>query len=320
MMLLAGAGAILLANAVIGNGADDRATSRVLRASAQILVLAVLPLAIIAAVSLGQRIGQYGLTPERMWGVVAVAVAIAYGLVGWWVVAKGRNDFDDLLRPLQTKLALGLCALALFLALPILDFGLMSAASQMNRLTNGKVTPAEFDWKAMAFDFGPAGRARLKLVSTSGPPDQRRLAKVALDSKNRYEVENEIEKTASAATLDKFLRVIPAGTVLTAAQRDAVAATPLCRISTCVVTMIDNRTGLVAGQATEKGNLVLNRIRMDDRGKWDNQYYSVDEVDDVATAAVPTTAPNLAAVPVEVRKIERRQLFIDGKPVGRPFE
>ena len=32
MMLLAGAGAILLANAVIGNGTDDRATSRVLRA------------------------------------------------------------------------------------------------------------------------------------------------------------------------------------------------------------------------------------------------------------------------------------------------
>jgi hypothetical protein len=43
-------------------------------------------------------------------------------------------------------------------------------------------------------------------------------------------------------------------------------------------------------------------------------------VDDVVTAAIPTTAPNLATVPVEVRKIERRQLFIDGKPVGRPFE
>ena len=123
MMLLAGAGAILLANAVIGNGADDRATSRVLRISAQVLVLAVLPLAIIAALSLGLRIGQYGWTPERIWGVVAVAVAVLYGLVGWWVVAKGRGDFDDLLRPLQTKMALGLCGLALFLALPILDFG-----------------------------------------------------------------------------------------------------------------------------------------------------------------------------------------------------
>jgi hypothetical protein len=320
MMLLAGAGAILLSNAVIGNGADDRATSRVLRVSAQILVLAVLPLAIIAAISIGQRIGQYGLTPERIWGVVAVGVAIAYGLVGWWVVVKGRNDFDDLLRPLQTKLAIGMCALALFLALPVLDFGLMSAASQMHRLTTGKVTPAEFDWKAMAFDFGPAGRARLKMVADSGPPEQRKLASVALNSENRYQVEQEVAKTASAATLDRFLRVIPTGTVLSAAQRDAVAATPLCRVSACVVTMIDERTGLVAGQATEKGYLALNRIRMDDKGEWTNQYYSVDEMDDVATAKMPSTVRDLATVPVEVRKVERRQLFIDGKPAGRPFE
>ena len=133
MMLLAGAGAILLANAVIGNGAEDRATSRVLRVSAMVLVVVVLPLAIIAAASLGQRIGQYGWTPERMWGVVAVAVAIGYGLVGWWTVAKGREGFDDLLRPLQTKLALGLCGIALFLALPIVDFGAISASSQMAR-------------------------------------------------------------------------------------------------------------------------------------------------------------------------------------------
>ena len=91
MMLLAGAGAILLVNAVIGNGGDDRATSRVLRLSALVLVLTVLPLAIIAALSLGQRIGQYGWTPERIWGVVAVVVALAYGLVGWWTVVKGRD-------------------------------------------------------------------------------------------------------------------------------------------------------------------------------------------------------------------------------------
>jgi len=82
LMLVAAAGAILLANAVIGNGDEERATNRVLRGSALVLVLCVLPLAVIAALSLGQRIGQYGWTPERIWGVVAVAVALGYGLVG----------------------------------------------------------------------------------------------------------------------------------------------------------------------------------------------------------------------------------------------
>src|SRR3546814_7727938 len=85
----------LLANAVIGNGAEDLAANRVLRAAAAGLAIAVLPLAIIAAVSMGLRIGQYGWTPERIWGVIAVGVALAYGLAGLWAVAKGRRAFDD---------------------------------------------------------------------------------------------------------------------------------------------------------------------------------------------------------------------------------
>jgi hypothetical protein len=313
MMLLAGAGAILLANAVIGNGADDRATSRILRISAQALVLAVLPLAIIAAVSLGQRIGQYGLTPERMWGVVAVGVAIAYGLVGWWVVAKGRNDFDDLLRPLQTKLALGLCALALFLALPILDFGLMSAASQMNRLTAGKVTPAEFDWKAMAFDFGPAGRARLTIVATSGPTDQRTLATAALASKNRYEVEEEVKTADSAAKLDTRLRVVPEGTVLPPELRSAIAATRFCRVESCVVMLVGESRALVAGPTFKDDTVVTATIARDAKGDW-------SQVDSDPYPPKPPFRPNLTTAPVELRTVERRQIYIDGTPVGDPIE
>ena len=138
----------------------------------------VLPLAIIAALSLGQRIGQYGWTPERIWGVVAVAVAIAYGAAGWWAVVKGRSEFDELLRPLQTKLAIGLCGLALFLALPILDFGAISAESQMARLDAGRgrrprnstggrwrstsVPPAASGW--------PRSRAAARRRSASWPP------------------------------------------------------------------------------------------------------------------------------------------------------
>ena len=320
MMLLAGAGAVLLANAVIGNGDDDRATSRVLRISAQTLVIVVLPLAIVAAISLGQRIGQYGLTPERMWGVVAVGVAIGYGIAGWWVVAKGRNDFDDFLRPLQTKLALGLCALALFLALPILDFGLMSAASQMSRLTAGKVTPAEFDWKAMAFDFGPAGRARLAEIAKSGPLDQRKLAATALSSDTRHEVQEEVEKTASAASLDRYMRVLPEGTTLSPAQREAVAATPLCREQACVVTLIDERSGVVAGRVFADSNIAVNTITMNAKGQWTHEFVSsAPEIKSSATGE--KIAPiDFANDPIEVRTVTRRQLYIDGEPVGDAFE
>ena len=321
LMLVAAAGAILLANAVFGDGEEDKPANRALRYAAPALVLTVLPLAIIAAISLGQRIGQYGWTPERIWGVFAVGVAIVYGVAGWWSVAKRRANFDDLLRPLQTRMALGLCALALFLALPILDFGAISASSQIARFASGKVTATEFDWKAMAFDFGPAGRKRLAEIAKRGPPDQRKLAATALTSKNRFQVETAVEKIAAAANLDQYLRVLPVGATLTAAQRDAVAATRMCRIDPCVVTMVDGRSGVVVGRTIAKGNLAIQEITMDDKGKWTNDYVSeaiiLDQGRPLASAMPPL---DMATAPIEVRAVTRRQLYIDGKAVGDAFE
>ncbi|MEO6114482.1 MAG: DUF4153 domain-containing protein, partial [Sphingomicrobium sp.] len=313
LMLLAGAGAILLANAVIGNGDDDRATSRVLRIASQALVLCVLPLAIIAAVSLSQRIGQYGWTPERIWGVVAVAIAVGYGLAGWWSVARGRVNFDDLLRPLQTKMAIGLCGLALFLALPILDFGAISANSQMARFASGKVDANEFDWKAMAFDFGPAGRERLAEIAKRGPPDQRKLAATALAAKDRHQVEEQVRQTDSAATLDTRLRIIPEGTALPAGLRESIAATRYCRVGSCVVTMVDQRRAVIAGPLIKDDNVETALLMPNAKGVWQQDIHS-------RFIAKPPFRPDVSSAPVELRTVERRQLYIDGKPVGDAFE
>ncbi|MDQ3077428.1 MAG: DUF4153 domain-containing protein [Pseudomonadota bacterium] len=313
LMLLAGAGAVLLANAVIGNGEDDRASGRVLRLSALLLVLTVLPLAIIAAVSIGARIGQYGWTPERIWGVVAVAVAVLYGLAGWWAVAKRRTNFDDLLRPLQTRLALGLCGLALFLALPIVDFGAISANSQMARFASGRVPANGFDWKAMAFDFGPAGRARLAEIARSGPSEQRRLAATALSSRNRYDVEQEVAAADSGASLDRRLRVLPGGAALPQGLREEVAATRHCRLGDCAVVLVDESRAVVAGKLHEGDRLHATVLRLQPSGSW-------SAVPPPQVAPPATSAPDLRTAPVEVRTVERRQLHIDGTPVGEPFE
>ena len=320
LMLVAGAGSILLANAVIGNGADDRATNRVLRFAALALVLCVLPLAIIAAVSLAQRIGQYGWTPERIWGVVAVAVALVYGLVGWWSVAKGRAEFDDRLRPLQTTLALGMCGLALLLALPILDFGAISANSQMKRFAAGKVSAAEFDYQAMAFDFGPAGRQRLAAIARSGPADQRPLAAAALASKNRYDLQIQVEKRASVAGLDRFLRVLPAGAMVSPDLREAIGGTPYCRDAPCVLVMADDRTAIVTGRWSRQQDMSSQRLVLDPGGKWVESSNSAAIPVQPVASAPKVPGPDLATAPVELRAVQRRQLYIDGKPVGEAFE
>lgn len=219
LLLMSGAGAILLANAVIGDGRAERNPNRWLRHAALVLVTCVLPLAVLAAVSIAQRIGQYGWTPERIWGVVAVSIALAYGAVAWWAVFKGRQDYDDQLRPLQTYLAIGLCGLALFLALPILDFGAISVRSQIARLDAGKVKPEQFDWRAMAFDFGPSGRKQLERMKRTGDALQRERAAIALAATNRWSLD---EATLVAGPVPKELTVIPSDIEITPALRAAL--------------------------------------------------------------------------------------------------
>ena len=312
LMLVAGAGAVLLANAVIGNGADDRVTNRVLRGAAMVLVLAVLPLAVIAAVSLGQRVGQYGWTPERIWGAVAVGIALAYGASGWWAVARDRARFDDELRSLQTRLAIGLCGMALLLALPIVDFGAISAKSQMARLAAGQALADEFDWQAMAFDFGPAGRRRLADIAARGPVAQRLLAAAALASKDRYAVETDIAARRSEEGLGRMLRIVPDGGVLAGDLRQAVARTRFCRVERCVVVLAGPDRVILAGALMKKEAIeTLTLVRGKD-GQW------VEQTAVPQPAAAPVA--DLATAPVEIRTVERRMLVIDGKPVGAPFE
>jgi hypothetical protein len=216
LLLVSAGGAFILANDVIGDGGEDRSPNIWLRRSALLLMLCILPLAFFAALSMGQRIDQYGWTPERIWGVIAVAVASVYGLIGWWSVFRGRMEFDDQLRPLQVKFAIGLCGLALVLALPILDFGAISARSQLARLETGKIKVEEFDWTAMAFDFGPSGRRALERIRRSGNPVERQRAETALTTKSRWQLD---ESTLAAGPVPRELTVMPSSAVIPSALR-----------------------------------------------------------------------------------------------------
>ena len=147
ILLLCAAGAWLLANAIVRDTDAETSTNRALRVAALVLAVAVLPLTVFAAISLGTRIAQHGLSPERLWGLVAIAVATAYGLAWLVAIVRGwkRGEWRDRLRRANLHLAVVISAVALFLALPILDFGAISARQQLGRLESGKVSAKEFD-------------------------------------------------------------------------------------------------------------------------------------------------------------------------------
>ena len=313
MLLLSGAGAILLANAVIGDGRAERSPNRWLQYASLVLVVCILPLAVLAALSMGERINQYGWTPERIWGVVAVSIAIAYGLAAWWAVYKGRTEFDDPLRPLQTGLAIGLCGLALFLALPILDFGAISARSQLARLESGTIKAEEFDWTAMAFDFGPEGRERLAEIARFGAAEMRTLAKAALDSDNRYSLSEQAQSVAQRARIERYLRVLSPDIAVTDELKEEITGQDGCNDKPCALLRLD--TGRLLLVHNPYGGMVQSRIiDLSALGK---------EAKDARPAAAPARTPervDLGKASIEIRAVERRQLYVDGHEVGQPFE
>src|SRR5690606_35713831 len=161
--------------------------ARVMRSAALVLALVILPLTVFAAVSMGTRIAQHGLSPERLWGLIAIAVATAFGLAYGVAVIRGRRAaWRDRLREANRNLAAGVCVLALFLALPILDFGALSARDQLARLQSGEVDVEEFDFAALRWDFGEPGRRALQRLAGSSDARIAELATGALAQRERY--------------------------------------------------------------------------------------------------------------------------------------
>lgn len=314
MLLLSAAGAVILVNSVIGDGTDEP-PARWLEWASVLLLLCVLPLAVLAGLSIGERIAQHGWTPPRIWGVIAVMITLAYGIAGWWSVIAGRQAFGQRLRQSQIYLAVSVCGLALFLALPIVDFGAISARSQLARLESGQVKPEEFDWAAMAFDFGPAGRRRLHAIASSGPPAQRAMASAALRSTDRYTIGQETERVAQRARIADKLRILSPDIRLDEPLIGAVTGRDGCNDRPCALIRLDEDRLLLVHDPHGTGPQ-LRTIRPADLQQGDKL--------ENPRAAPPGTSDarttDLARAQIEIRSVERRQLYVDGRPVGDVFE
>jgi hypothetical protein len=326
VLLVAAAGAAGLINAVIGDGKAEGAKNQVLRWSALLLSLCILPLAVIAAISMGVRIQQYGLTPDRIWGLLAVVVASVYGvayLVAAVRSAKALLDWDDHIRPANVRIALGLCGVTLFLAMPILDFGAVSARDQLARLKSGLIKDGELDWRAMAFEFGPKGRATLAQLVQSGSADQKSSAKLALAATDEWQIAQEIPGPAYKVNAANF-SFQPADKVLGEDSMYELVAGGQCA-QPCRIVWTGNDTFILVGQTYENGFIetaayMRNPESGTDQPKWrraiEVQQASGDGADNGKTKR-PGITPQSR---IEIRTVERRQVYVDGRPVGSYLE
>ena len=314
ILLVSMLGAVVLANAVIGNRADEEAGHPILRWSAMALAAVLLPLGLVAAVSTGKRIGQYGFTPDRLWAAVFVAIALAFA-VGYLVaLIRGRRGWGEVLRDTNVRLAAGVCILALFLAMPIVNFGALSVRDQVTRLERGRVTADRFDWAALRFDYGPAGRRALERLARSGPAPVRAKAMAALKADNRWALGPMVVEPRTIRRDPPKLLVTPAGASAPPRLVAAVAGTDRCGEQTCRLAMDGPARAILLSVACDRCPAEATLFEPNADGNW-------------VPAPVPPPVRNvdasglgLPAGPVEVRDVQRRQIFVNGKPMGDVFE
>jgi hypothetical protein len=331
-------GALILANAVIGDKAEHERNFPALKFGAMGLGLVVFPLAVIAAIAIGLRIGQYGFTPERLWALTFVVLATAYSFAYLVSLLRGRLHWAEQARPANLNLAFAVCGVALVLATPLVSFNAISTRDQVARLESGKLTPEKFDWRALAFDFGQPGRDALAKLRGSSNAIVKAKAGEAAKAQSRWDLRdtNILSERAFTGTF----AVLPAGAALPEGLKTAI----LGELSVCegdvlcrVYMQPDGRTAAAVGDGCLKlppadridpakkcpmGTAVAFVLR---DGKWIssgdlNQPYGVVMTPEQERESLRKEREAIDNGNVQVRTITEQQLFIGDKAQGQPFK
>lgn len=314
-------GAVILLNATIGNAPAEEAKLPVIRWSAAALACVLLPIGVVAAVSTGKRLAQHGLTPDRLWAVVFLAAALAFALAYLWAVVKGRRGWPEQVRRANVGLALAMCAAALLLATPLVDFGAISTRDQLARLQSGRTPPDRFDWAAMAFDFGPSGRRALERLREHGPAGIAKRAREALLATERWPLAEQMQASVEADRLRISLRVVPRPAPVPEPLRTAIAQSGVCSFGPCTLVWEQGaREGVAVGFPCETCAAQADRLALQANGSWQGQRTDSSRTEPPAAPDPKAQQRGVEGGQVEVRTVPRRQLFIGGEPVGPAFE
>ncbi|MBP8062626.1 MAG: DUF4153 domain-containing protein [Brevundimonas sp.] len=218
LVLTAAAALIILINAAYQDGRADNRPPAVLRVAVRVAAVLITPLVVIAVWGLALRIGQYGLTPDRIIAGACALVGAAFATGYGWAALSPFWRKGDWMRPLEpTTIWTAVLAVAVILLLfsPVLDPARLSVMDQVARLERGAVAPDRFDYRFLRFESGKSGQAALERLTRSSNADiATRARAVQTDDRSYRPTVVPVRPVPTAA--DIRIRVYPSGATLPA--------------------------------------------------------------------------------------------------------
>lgn len=161
-------------NAAYQDGSGEPALHPLLRRGTALASLALVAVVGMAAWALTLRILQYGLTPDRIWGALALIVGLIYAVGYAASLRRPAGPWMAGIASANVLAALAMCAGIALLLSPALDVDRLATASQMARLETGRTAPDDFDVHALTRQ-GRAGHDALRALQqrrgADGKPD-----------------------------------------------------------------------------------------------------------------------------------------------------
>jgi len=314
-LVLSAAGTlIVLINTAYQDGRPDNLPPTALCWTVRAGGVLLVPLVGLAFWGLMLRIGQHGLTPDRIIALACALVGAVYA-VGYLLAAVRRGEW---MQPLErTNLAAAVLSVGLILALfsPLLDPARLAVADQVARLDRGAMKAAAFDYDFLRFDSGRAGRAALDRLARSDDAEVARLAKAAQADRSRYSRIPRPEKVDTEAAANVKIETLPQGAALPDSFKDQFPRlSPVLQGCTgdraCVARALppaeDGRQRLLV---TAPGEAML--FRHDENGEW-NEW--VKYTDDCNTNLDLIAAAREGRI--ETRAARFPDLVINGRPLS----
>jgi hypothetical protein len=262
---------ITLISVVLDRGDAQMEASRLVRRCARVQAVLLPLVSGLAAWAIGQRVAQYGWTPDRVLAACAGGALLGYGLL-YAGAALRRTGWEARIRAVNTWMPLAAILLCAAVLSPVLDPGRISAQSQMSRFLDGRLAAEDLPLWELGHEWGRPGQAvlaRLEEMSTAeGSPLAAQLdALRGADSRWEYQSSQEPARMASmAAELVERMPVVPAGSGLSPEDLDGLAEFQLNELlGGCRRLLPGGEPGciMVAGQFRPDGGaegIILHRL------------------------------------------------------------